>query len=504
MADSYTPFGYMPPPFLGPQRRAAPPPANLQSIFDLYNQPLSDTLQPTAQEQADLQRQGQEMQTVAGITAPLALGGPMGYGARALAAAMARYPLAATGAATMAGITGQSAAAGPPQKPKGPQRAVPNANPKAPAKPTPEADPQASDPHLQQLLESDAVLRSLQKQLDEQNAIANAPAGNDPASGSYPKSSRDGARARAADIQKDYNARLMELSRASLPFDQAYPWLAQNRALVAFGAPAVAGLATRTAGNLVSRSISGPWEKAMRGADRAMSRGDDRAYEHFMTRASQFEPRQPGMIERGVHAAGPGIAGAGTGLELSLLPYQHNITNAPVGSPQRAEAEAVLGDTGALVRRSTLGVGAGILGGFTGGHLPNVSPGYRPPRPGPTATAPPPAIAGPTPVTPPPPVAGRPTALPQSPLSLAPQAPPPPTAGPGAMWPAPPAAVPGPPPGLAGLGNQSPRPQPLAPEAPPPVPAQVGSSPKPFPEGAYQDASGRWRQGNRWIRDPSK
>lgn len=56
-------------------------------------------------------------------------------------------------------------------------------------------------------------------------------------------------------------------------------------------------------------------------------------------------------------------------------------------------------------------------------------------------------------------------------------------------------------PGLARLGSQLPR-QPLAAEAAPPVPAQINAPARPVPEGAYQDASGRWRLGRRWIPTP--
>jgi hypothetical protein len=494
MADPYIPFGFGPP-RLGPQSRmpmpAGPP---LQSILDLLyaSQPFEAAGPQSPEEAADLQSQGQSAINMTQMAAPFALGPAVSAGSRLAAAGVQMYPRIATALAGGSALVGESTAAGPPQKGK-PQPKVPN--PKPSAQPTVPAE--GADPALQRLLESDTVLRRLQTQIDEQEAIANAPARD------YPMSARNGARTRATDLQKDYNARLMELSRANLPFDQAYPWLAQNRVATGFFGPMLFGWGTRGAMNLVDRAMTSPWRRALSQADRALERGNERAYQHYMGRAARWEPGEPGMIGRAVHAGLPAAAGTGVGLELAHAPYAHNLQNAPLGSPQRKEAEDIMGNPQAIGSRLALGAFGGFLGGLSGSHLPNIPPGFRPPAP-----RPPSGSAGLPPAPLPiggagiPPASQTTAALP-SPAT--PSVPPPTGTGLGAIWPAPPSVPNPPPPGLATLGGLRPA-QVLPPETPPPVPSQVGAPPRPMPQGAFQARNGRWMvmtpRGPRFISDP--
>lgn len=381
----------------------------------------------SAQEEEDIQAEKESAFNLGQFGASLAAGPVIGGAGRGIAALMSQFPRAAAAGTAGVALTGQSTAAGPPK-----QRNAPGVS--APSTP-------GVDPHLQRLLESDPVLRQLQTQLDEQERIANDQ--------SKYKSVRDGARTRAADIQTKFNERLGELSRANLPFDQAYPWLAQNRAVVALGAPALMGYAARTGMNLLSRIGPARWERALERADRALERGNDRAYEHYMARAARLEPRELGRMSQIAHEFTPPVAGGAMGLELALLPYQHNATNAPLGSPQRKEAEDMLGDPWRWGPRAALGAGVGAVGGFGAGHLPNIGPGFRPPPAGPIAPIPPPPTGGPTPAAPLPSQTARP--LPQSPQQPGGPGSPPPGQPPGAIWPAPPAVY-NPPPAARGPG----------------------------------------------------
>src|SRR5678810_258987 len=78
MADPYIPFGYMPPPFLGPQRQPIRAPS--QMGFQPFMPPTAEggLMPQSAAEAADLQQQGQGAENMVQLAAPFALGGPMG------------------------------------------------------------------------------------------------------------------------------------------------------------------------------------------------------------------------------------------------------------------------------------------------------------------------------------------------------------------------------------------------------------------------------------------
>jgi hypothetical protein len=56
-------------------------------------------------------------------------------------------------------------------------------------------------------------------------------------------------------------------------------------------------------------------------------------------------------------------------MEASLFPHQE-------GSPERLAAEQALGPD--FFETAAKGLAPGILGGFTGAHMPNIGAGYRP------------------------------------------------------------------------------------------------------------------------------
>lgn len=477
MADPYAPFGFARPRFATLSGRENPS----IPLADMPMMPPPPTFTPHLMPQSpgeaeDVQAQNQSLVSMGQMGIPFAMGGPLGMAGRLASRVATAAPRATAAAAGGAALTTPAATQGT------------KASKNAPATP-----PSTIDPALQRLLEADPVLRSMQAQITEQERIAND-------RNSY-KSIRDGARARATELTTQFNARVSEMSRANLPFDQAYPMLAQNRGLAGLLAPAAVGYATRAAGNMISRVGSGRWERALSRADRALERGDERAYEHFMSRAAQFQPRAPGTASRISHATAPAVGGGLVGAELSMLPYQHNVTNAPMGSAQQREAAEMLADPMKWGPRAAFGFGLGALGGLTGGHLPNIGPGFRPPAGAPT---PPPA---PLPTSA---AAAAPPALPATAPAPALPTPPPPTppapiapTGGAAAWPAPPRVPNPPPPGLSSIRDpRSFGPSPT--DSPPQPQSTVGAPARPMPEGAYQDASGRWRRGGRWIRDPSK
>ena len=60
-----------------------------------------------------------------------------------------------------------------------------------------------------------------------------------------------------------------------------------------------------------------------------------------------------------------------------MLPHQYNRLNAPEGSPERIAAEEALSPEN-VASTVVKGLLPGLLGGFTGAHMPNVGAGYRP------------------------------------------------------------------------------------------------------------------------------
>ena len=249
-----------------------------------------------------------------------------------------------------------------------------------------EANPKANpekDAIVAQLIATDAVLQTLQRQIDQERAIANAPAGNGP--GQQVQSNRVRASERVTDLTKQYNDRLSRLTQGNLPFDQAHPWLAQNRALLGVGAPIVAGALTRNIGNAMSRAGSTPWRNAVAGAEREIERGatEGPVFEYHAGRAvnalnNHGRGYGAGASDIMRDHGWPAIAGGFVGGELSALPHQHNRTNALPGSKARTEAETALSKDKIF---DTLwpGVAMGVAGGLTGSHVvPSVLPGVRP------------------------------------------------------------------------------------------------------------------------------
>ena len=230
----------------------------------------------------------------------------------------------------------------------------------------------AQKAHQQRLVASDPVLQSLQEQIKEQDKIANAPAGQ------YPKSARDGARARAEKLTTDFNDRLSAASRSSLPFDQAFGPLATAWPAVMALGPGVAASATRNLGNLAEAPRALRWQRAVRQADDAFSSGNNRAFEYYGNRATRFLEDEPGRVRQHTEpflrdVAMPTLAGTVVGAELAMFPHQYNRRNAPVGSPEREAAETALNQDN-IWRTMAPGAVIGTLTGLTGSHvLPSAS-----------------------------------------------------------------------------------------------------------------------------------
>ena len=232
-----------------------------------------------------------------------------------------------------------------------------------------------------EILATDPVLKSLREQIRAAEKIAT----------SHPSEQVQSNRVRAAEqvkeLNKQYTDRVSELTKASLPFDQAFPLLAQYRAPLGFIAPAGAAWATKAIGNSLSRARAEPWNRTVAHADRAFSRGDDATFAYNAERAGEYLAHEPtGALARAGRAAGdftrdtalPVVAGATLGAELSLMPHQHNRVNAPPGSTARSEAETALSPDN-FWRSAAPGIVLGGLGGVTGSHmLPAGRPGYRP------------------------------------------------------------------------------------------------------------------------------
>ena len=232
-----------------------------------------------------------------------------------------------------------------------------------------------------EILATDPVLKSLREQIRAAEKIAT----------SHPSEQVQSNRVRAAEqvkeLNKQYTDRVSELTKASLPFDQAFPLLAQYRAPLGFVAPAGAAWATKAIGNSLSRARAEPWNRTVAHADRAFSRGDDATFAYNAERAGEYLAHEPtGALARAGRAAGdftrdtalPVVAGATLGAELSLMPHQHNRVNAPPGSTARSEAETALSPDN-FWRSAAPGIVLGGLGGVTGSHmLPAGRPGYRP------------------------------------------------------------------------------------------------------------------------------
>jgi hypothetical protein len=155
---------------------------------------------------------------------------------------------------------------------------------------------------------------------------------------------------------------------------------------VQWGGPVVASMLTKGAGNMAERALNKPWRRAVDGAEAALGKsGQDEKFAYNVAKAEEHLKLEPqGMVGRGARKMSdvmrdtviPTAAGAGVGMEAALFPHQYNRRNAPEGSPERLEAEKALGEN--FANTAIQGLAPGILGGFTGAHLPNIGPGYRP------------------------------------------------------------------------------------------------------------------------------
>ena len=353
----------------------------------------------------------------------------------------------------------------------------------------------------------DPVLKSLLAEIEKQRSIANA----DPKT--QVKSNRERAQTELTRLTAEYNQRLSDMTKAQLPFDQAFPWYAQNRAWVNPAAAMAMGYLTHNAGNMVGRAQAAPWNRTVSKADRACEKagGDvaDPAFRYYAGRAGSHLENAPGAIMSGAGEvakfAMPPIAGGLTGAELAALPHQYNKFNTPEGSTARQAADKALGED----LTHTLGVPAfiGAMSGLTGAHLPGVNPAYQPraesshlskvlkeglptpPSGSPTPGAPGPAGA-PTPAIPGPAGAPMPAAPPVPGSPMGGGGPPPLPAG------APQAALP--PPGPPPLPGASPNPRPL------PASAIPSNTNKKLPKGFTQTPWGIKDKKGQWSEDPTQ
>jgi hypothetical protein len=268
------------------------------------------------------------------------------------------------------------------------------------------------NPNLRHVIQSDPQLQAMEAQIKATEAIANAPPlGTKDARGNdigQSLTNRQRASEQLPDLRAQFAARIGELTKGSLPFDKAHPWLASNMPWLRFVAPMAAAYATRATGNLASRWAAQPWNKAVTEAEEAITSGSSNAdflagkareflrqHEGDGTAASAADagvpPPRPldrlmsrflGDGEGSDHfvreTALPVVAGTTLGSELSLLPYQYNRFNAPEGSQERNEAMRALAP-GVMFETMAPGAVAGFMGGLTGSHLlPAGLPGRDP------------------------------------------------------------------------------------------------------------------------------
>lgn len=237
------------------------------------------------------------------------------------------------------------------------------------------AGDRATESTVQRIVASDPTLQALQRQIDEQNAIANA----------NPKQhtlkNRQMAGERAAELRRQFNARLQDLSKGSLPFSRAHPDIAAWWPAVQWGGPVAASYITKGGGNIADRIATAPWRRAVAKAEDAMLAKSKPAFEYHATKAAKHLDNEPGLVQRLAQGTAdeiiPVVAGGSVGMEAAMFPYQCNKSNAPVESAEYDEARRRLSPE-EFADTAATGLGPGILGGFTGSHLPNVTPGYKP------------------------------------------------------------------------------------------------------------------------------
>ncbi|HVY43795.1 MAG TPA: hypothetical protein VG966_12245 [Hyphomicrobiaceae bacterium] len=237
------------------------------------------------------------------------------------------------------------------------------------------------DDAITRLLQSDATLQSLKQQIDAATAIATA----------HPSEqtlrNRQMVNESLRDLNRQFADRVSELTKGNLPFDKAHPLLAQWWPAIQWGGPVAAAMLIRGGANMADRAMTAPWRRAVMASEKALASGKDDAAAFQAGKASKFlEQHEPssaaGKALRSAwkpikDVALPTLTGAAVGMETSLYPHQHSRLNAPIGSPERDEAEKRLSPE-QFWSTAAPGLMAGTLGGFTGGHLPNVSRGYRP------------------------------------------------------------------------------------------------------------------------------
>ena len=188
------------------------------------------------------------------------------------------------------------------------------------------------------------------------------------------------------DSQTRYTDAVRRATQSSLPFDQAFPNISQNYALLQFAGPAALGYAVRGGGNAMINAYTEPWRRAVRGAERNLDRvigaapgspaeriamGRGMAAANTATSYLDDAGRPPAVLNamNTANNVAPVIAGGALGAELSLLPHQHN-RRLPEGTPGRDAADNALANPLAQVMTAAPGVMAGGLGGFTGSHIP--------------------------------------------------------------------------------------------------------------------------------------
>lgn len=232
---------------------------------------------------------------------------------------------------------------------------------------------------IKRLMASDPALQALDAQIKETERIAR----------SSPKQqtlrNREMANQALPGLQKQFSERVAELTKGNLPWDKAHPEVAKWWPWIQVGAPMAAAMTMKGGLNYADRMATRPWRNAVRRAEDAFAKGDEKTAAFQSGKATEFLADEPsgagGMARRAWNvtkdAALPTVAGAGLGAELSLLPHQHNRSNAPVGSEERLEAERRLAPEN-FFQTAAPGTIAGFLGGVTGAHLPNIRPGYRP------------------------------------------------------------------------------------------------------------------------------
>jgi hypothetical protein len=155
---------------------------------------------------------------------------------------------------------------------------------------------------------------------------------------------------------------------------------------VQWGGPVVAAMATKAAGNMAESALNKPWRSAVAGAEKAMGKGgSDEALAYNVAKAQEFLKLEPqNFVGRGARKMSdimrdtviPTVAGGAVGMEAALFPSQYDRRNAQPGSPEHEAAKKALGED--FVSTAVSGLVPGVIGGFTGAHLPNIRPGHRP------------------------------------------------------------------------------------------------------------------------------